>query len=255
MDRQKKISNSEKQDETKQTKNKTSDMLRKTCGNIVTSSKKILNQGKKKIDEFTNIHKLKKEIIKQTYEFLVEGTNKTFRGFKNSKEDVIFCSIEDEILTKYVKSNDILIRTSDNLKLIVVSIETKELVNRTLMVNENEYSITLWRIYTKKYEKDKVTTIINNVTQTMTITDSTVQGNIQQINDLETRLNEFETQLRAFKPKFFQKNNYTEAIKIYGDVKNSIINGQKENISIVRFVDLIKKISIPLLNFFISIIK
>jgi len=115
--------------------------------------------------------------------------------------------------------------------------------------------ISLFAIFTKPHEKEKITTVVNNVTQSMTITGSTIQGNVQQVSDLTNKLNDFETQLKAFKTGLFNKNIQTEAVKIYGDVKSSIINGQKDSPIVSKFLELLGKLGGTLLPIFTTLIK
>lgn len=217
--------------------------------------KKVAKMTKEEADKIKSSIDFKKEFIKETYEFEIEGTNGSFRGFKNPDNDVIYFRVEDKNVRKYVKSNSILIRTSDNLKLSVLSVETKKVENGTLVVNGAEIPISLFTIQTKLYEKERITSVTNKITQTMTISGSTIQGNIQQINDLTNKLNDFEHQLCTYNPGLLSKKSHVEAVKIYGDVKNSIINGQKENSIVQKFLALLGKLGGPLLAVFSAIIK
>lgn len=216
---------------------------------------KVVKWTKEEADRIMSSMEFKKEFIKETYEFKIEGTNESFRAFKNPTEDVIFFRVEDEKITKYVKSNSILVRTTDGLKLSVISVETKKVENGNLKVNGTEVPISLFTIFTKPHEKEKITTVVNNVTQSMTITGSTIQGNIQQISDLANQLNDFETQLKAYKAGLFNKNIHTEAVKIYGDVKSSIINGQKDSPIVLKFLELLRNLGGSLLSIFTTFIK
>lgn len=228
----------------------------KGVGTVITNTARNIVQATK--DELKKLHESKefnKEFIKNTYEFSVDGTKESFRGFKALDENIIYFRIQDDEITRFVKSNSIITRTTDNLKLQVISVETKNVVNKSLDVNGVQIPLALFAIIVKLYDKEKITSVINNVTQNITITDSTIHGNIQQINDLTNKLNVFEKELRSFKPSIFKKDTYNEAIKIYGSVKESLINGQKDEPIIQKFIEMLGKISTVLLTTSMNIYK
>lgn len=230
-------------------------LLKNAGKSIINTGKRFKEWTKDELEKFQENLDFKKEFNKETHEFRIDGTNETFRGFKNTEDSNIYYKIQDDKITKFVKSDSILVRTSDNFKLQVISVENKKVINGSLVVNGEQVPIALFTIVTKVYEKEKVSTIVNHVTQNLSISDSTINGNIQQINDLTNKLNDFEANLYSFKPAFLSKNTYNEAIKIYGSVKESIITGQKESPIVTKFMDLLTKLGGPLLSIFTTIIK
>ena len=234
--------------------NKVGGFLRSVGKGLINTGKKLREWSKEELEKIQDGMEFKKEFNRETHEFKVDGTTESFRGFKNPEEDIVYVRVQDEKITKFVKSDSILVRISDNLKLQVISVEIKNVINGSLMVNGESIPIALFAIHTKVFEKEKVATVINNVTQNMSISDSTIHGNLQQNSDVSNKLNEFEQKLRLFKPSFFTKGSYTEAVKIYGEVKNSVINGQKDSPIVTKFIDLLGKLGGSLITIFTSII-
>jgi hypothetical protein len=255
MENKEKLIEQETKDSKEQSVNKVGGFIKSIGKGLVNTGKKVGEWTKDELEKIQDEIEFKKEFNKETHEFKVDGTSETLRGFKNPEENVVYVRVQDEKITKFVKSDSILVRTSDNLRLHVISVETKNVVNGSLNVKGENVPIALFALHTKPYEKEKISTVVNNVTQTLSISGSTIQGNVQQISDLTNKLNEFERQLRSFKPSIFAKSTYTEAVKIYGEVKELIINEHKDSPVVFKFIDLLGKLGGPLLSIFTTIIK
>ena len=80
---------------------------------------------------------------------------KLLEVLKNTEDSNIYYKIQDDKITKFVKSDSILVRTSDNFKLQVISVENKKVINGSLVVNGEQVPIALFTIVTKVYEKEK----------------------------------------------------------------------------------------------------
>lgn len=241
--------------ENKNEGNKFRGFLKNVGKSLWDQGNKLKKWTKEELEKIQDGIEFKKELRKETYEFKIEGTNESFRGFKSPEDTTIFFRVQDQRVLKMVKSNSILVRTSDNMKLQVISVETRRVENGSLFVNGEEVPISLFSIQTKIYEKERVPAIVNNVTQNMSISGSSIHGNIHQVADISSKLNDFEDQLKAFKPKMLYKTQHAEAIKIYGDIKDSIIRGEKESSKIETFMVLLAKLGGGLLAGFSSIIK
>jgi len=222
---------------------------------LVGAASKGFQWGKEQYEKMQESNEFKKEFKRQTYEYSVEGTSTSFRAFRDDEHSRLLVHIESEHISKTVRADSVLICTDDNSKRTVVAVNIKQAIAGEITVEGRIIPLSLFSILTKEFVKEKDPQVTYNVTQTMNITDSTVQGNIQQINDITTKLNDFESQLKAFKPSVFQKNHYQEAIKIYGSVKDSIIHGQKDSSVVKTFLDLILKLSSALFTIFSGIVS
>lgn len=211
-----------------------------------------------KYDKIKQDLDFKNEIKKHSYNYAVVGTKSSFRAFRDNENSRLLVLIDNSDVAKVIKSESIIQSSDDNSKWVVTSIDNREAIQTEFNYKGDTIPLSVFAINIRIFEpnKDKpIAYYISNNSQNITINESTIHGNVQQINDVTQKLDVFEKEFQMIKPSLFQKKNYTEAVKIYGDVRDSIINGNYKVPAINKFAELIGAISGELLKHFSSIIE
>ena len=227
-------------------KDKIANFINKATKVVTDVSKAVVERTKEEIEKIKDSMAFRKAFEAETYEFIVEGTNYSFRGFKKHDENLVYFRTEEDDLLKYVKEKSILVKRPEDMRLVVVSIETNEVKHGTIKVDGEDIPISLCKIVTKPFDKNQEVKIVNDISDSVKIKDSAA---------LEIRLNEFEDILKGFTPGFFQRGNYNDAVKLYPEVKKVVIANDKDSKVLKLFVELLDKVNPTLLKSFLIKIK
>ena len=237
----------------------------KTENRLLKLGKSTLSKGLKGLNEIKNqsvkgFNELKKVAIRayegikdsiefknafneETYEFEVLGAfNKLnqqikIRAFRLIDENELLFKCDDNDI-KRILSGTILKTVKDYSLIEITMIDDKKQVNYKLLVKEEECNVPCFKAKFKLYENKKQ--VINNVNQSISISNSTIHGDVNQINEINNKLDELENLLKNAKPGLFgkAKSNQQDAIKLYGSFRNCVINGKKDDPIIKKFIDL-----------------
>lgn len=231
--------------------------LKKIKDATVSTASKTVNKIKDEYNKLMTSVEFKKEFDKvydsKAHEFTIESTEKKFKGIKHSSQDFILILNEDLSKIKSLKSSDVLVRSKSQRKYVVLEIEDKEDDIILLIVDGKEIKCPASKIMVKDYIESISPTVVNTITNQSVHVSGTVHGNVQQISDVTVKLDKFEKELRNAKVSIFNKGKHEEIVKIYGDVKDSIINGKKDQTLFDKFCKLLGSFNLELLNHFTSI--
>jgi hypothetical protein len=230
-------------------------IIKVATSTVVNTVNKGIDYGKKLYEEKKEEVEFIKHFNNNTYFYEVLGTKGHFRAFRDASSNRLLVRIDDSEVTKLLKCDSILICKDDESKLVVTSVDVKQSLNFEFPFNDEMIVLSVFAVNVRTYEKEKDKAITYNIQQTMNFTDSTVNGNIVQTNEITTALNSFENELRSFKPGILKRNTHNDSLKIYGDVKELIIQGDKKNPLVYMFMKLLGSLGGTLLASFISILS
>lgn len=109
--------------------------------------------------------------------------------------------------------------------------------------SDNQYPIECIKYFYKPYSKP-VSPHIQNITNNQTVTvEGNNSGDITLVADFSTQLAELEKAINDSHPSFFYKKKKEEAIKLYGNFKDCVINRQKDKSLFDKFKDVLKIIA------------
>jgi hypothetical protein len=222
------------------------DGLKKFGGKIVeagaNAAKTTAEKVKAKVDDINEQREEHKAYIEATYEFIIVGVGEVtkptkIRAFRIIDSlELLFKSTDSNM--KYIKSETILENTSDQSRVKITFVDDKNFIVHSYSQLDKEFEVQCIRAKFVIYEK-KYTPISNVINQSISISNSTIDGGVTQVNDLTQKLNDFEGELNRSKSNPFTKKNKTEAIKLYGSFKDCVINQRKDDPIVKKFLDYI----------------
>ncbi|HHX70434.1 MAG TPA: hypothetical protein GX708_20565 [Gallicola sp.] len=205
-----------------------------------------------KINDIKDTREFEKAILsaleKKTYLFQIKGSyNKgelnTIRAFRDTNNGFLFIPLDEPNL-KLIKSKTNLITTSDSSEITILFIEDKAVEQIPLEINE-EKKIEIQCLKAKfEFIKDplekQITNISNVVNQSVNVS-AEHTGDINVISNIEIELDKFMDEVRNYKTRILSKERKAqeEAIKIIGPVKETIINGKKDQSILQNFLNLL----------------
>ena len=241
--------------------------IKDAASGVANKAKETYNQIKENIEdsrlEQQNNKRFQQEYNDKTYLFEVTSTQDKngrpllIRAFRIDKETLYIPSREDNRSNLF--SGTKLLNTQDKSKIKIKYLEIKEVVIYTLKVDDTEHPIQCFKaIYS--YDEDnndsKITNITNTVNQNVSIAGSNT-GDISLVSNIEIELEEFMQEIRDVKTSRIGKvaKAKTEAIKIIGPVKDTIINGKKDKELIDKFIELLGVFASGFITRFVSFLS
>ena len=194
------------------------------------------------IDEQKQKHQLEKEFKDQSCKCVDLITNQEFYAKKNIDENTFLIPVKNKL----------------NLRSVITSNgQNYELIDSDFTIhnfNKENNSQTL-QCYLYKYEI-KIAAPIQNHTINQSVT---IQGNntgdISLVAQTQKHLSDIYNAIQNSKPGLLNKSKKTEALELYGNFKNCIINKQKDDSLFDRFLKVLSIVAPSIVSITTSLIS
>lgn len=186
---------------------------------------------------------MKQEIKKNKELFESESIRFTMVSDANRDHKIPFFGLKSMEDSSILVQSDITIRAG----MIVSSLEgTFRIVDVDLkheidfpFDGSSQYPIKCYKCKYEMYVAPAQNTINQTQNQSIVIQGNN-SGDITQVAKQQSDLEAIETAINSYKPSIFQRQKKSEAIELYGNFKNCIINKKKDETIFKKFLDILK---------------
>lgn len=171
-------------------------------------------------------------------------------NFENDKE--YYKKIKYISAIKIAEKQCLLVRGADKISVNQVLMGKQNQVFKIVDFEDNpepypssevQYPIDCFKYFYKPYER-QISQTIQNITnnQTVTVGDNN-SGDITLVADFSSQLADIEKAIHNYQPSIFNKKKKDEAIKLYGNFKNCVMNKQKDQSLFDKFIKVLEVVA------------
>lgn len=209
--------------------------------NTVSNAKNIAQNA---IDKHNALKEIRKKFEQEaTIFFMWENTDKN--GTNNRLKTIYAIKFPQESYLLLLKSDSINIGTvlsaDKGQSFIVTDLDDKTIINYPL--NEQvPYYLDCYKVFYQFYQTKSPTVVQQIQNQSVTIHGNN-SGDITLVAKQQDDLNTIESAIHSYKPNLFDKWKKNQAIELFGNFKNCIINKQKDQTLFDKFIKVLEVIA------------
>lgn len=203
----------------------------------------LLDKAQKKIDAHQETKKNNQDFEQSAIRFTIFNDKMKNGDFSDAVQFFAIKSMQDHSLLVRIKDKLIVntVIVSNEGSFIIRDVDSKTLFDYPLD-NSSTCPIKCYKCLYEGYTAPTASVVNNTVNQSMTI-EGDANGDITQIATLQSDLERIESEIQKFKPTLFNKKKKDDAIVLFGNFKNCIINKQKDESLFSKFLEVLKVVA------------
>lgn len=227
--------------------NTTASLLKKIGSKIKTTAETATSKLRSKIDDLheqSEVNKRNKDLFnKESIEFTAISGHPSvddlksafrFRGIKVMQDSSLV--VQNGV---QLQAGIVIISSEGNFR--ITDIDSKHEIDFPFD-GSSKYPIKCYKCRYEVYIPSSPSTINQTQNQNIVVHGDN-NGDITQVAKQQSDLDEIENAINSFKPNLLQKRRKQEALELYGNFKNCIINKKKDEGLFSKFLDVLKVVA------------
>lgn len=106
--------------------------------------------------------------------------------------------------------------------------------------NSSQYPIKCYKCLYEAYKKEPASPVVNNTINQSNVIHGDNYGDVTQIATQQDDLDKIESEIQKYKPKLLHKGKKEEALILFGNFKNCVLEKKKDKSLFDKFLDVLK---------------